>query len=223
MSKDDDGEDDASGRVPPPPPDDRLWRHPSEVSSFGRGRLSAPPSPSLAPSGRTPVWPIAVVAALVGAVLCGGVLAVTGHLSVDPERVIERVKVTPNVPALGLPYYNCRRREGPGQPRGGPPPHDGPRRRFAGLRCGRARRRDRPHERPRDRRCHRDTLVELVDGRQVEGTMVGADLPTDVGVITIEARGLSVVVLGSSEDLDVVLPRRATASPVKASRQCRPA
>ena len=42
----------------------------------------------------------------------------------------------------------------------------------------------------------------LADGRQVEGTLVGADLPTDVGVITIEARGLAVAVLGSSEDLD---------------------
>ena len=29
--------------------------------------------------------------------------------------------------------------------------------------------------------------VELADGRRVEGTLVGADLPTDVGVITIDA------------------------------------
>jgi hypothetical protein len=86
MSMDDDGEDDAVGRVPPPPPDDRLWRHPSEVSSFGGGRLSAPLAPIPAPSERNPVWPIALVAAFVGAVLCSGVLALTGNLSVVPSR-----------------------------------------------------------------------------------------------------------------------------------------
>ena len=45
-------------------------------------------------------------------------------------------------------------------------------------------------------------IVVLADGRQVEGTLVGADLPTDVGVITIDAAGLPVAVLGSSEDLE---------------------
>ena len=42
----------------------------------------------------------------------------------------------------------------------------------------------------------------LSDGRKVEGELVGADLPTDVGVITINAGALTAAVLGSSEDLE---------------------
>jgi S1-C subfamily serine protease len=202
MSMDDDGEDDAVGRVPPPPPDDRLWRHPSEVSSFGGGRLSAPLSPIAAPSERHPVWPIALVAAFVGAVLCSGVLALTGNLSVDPEQVIERVKVTPNVPALGLPddqtVAAVKDRVSPAVVRLRVTGPDGDSQasgvvvRDDGIVVTSA------HEIVGATAI----TVELADGRHAEGTLVGADLPTDVGVITIEARGLAVAVLGSSEDLD---------------------
>ena len=48
------------------------------------------------------MWPVALVAGFAGAVLCAGVLALTGNLSVDAERVIERVKVTAIVPPPSL-------------------------------------------------------------------------------------------------------------------------
>ena len=86
----------------PFPPDDRLWRHPSEVSAFGQGRGSPPVAPVPPPERRAPVWPVALVAGVAGAVLCTGVLALTGNLSVDAERVIERVKVTAIVPPPSL-------------------------------------------------------------------------------------------------------------------------
>ena len=148
------------------------------------------------------MWPIALVAGFVGAVLCGGVLALTGNLSVDPERVIERVKVTPNVPALGLPddqtVAAVKDQVSPAVVRLRITGPDGDSRA-----CGVVVRDDgivvtSAHEIVGATAI----IVELADGRQVEGTLVGADLPTDVGVITIEARGLAVAVLGSSEDLD---------------------
>ena len=199
MSMDDDGEDDAVRRVPPPPPDDRLWRHPSEVSSFGQTRLPAPLSATPAPSERAPVWPIALVAAFVGAVLCTGALALTGTL--DPERVIERVKVTPNVPALGLPddqtVAAVKDQVSPTVVRlriSGP---DGD-----SQACGVVVRDDGIVVTSAHEVAGATAIsVELADGRHVEGTLVGADLPTDVGVITIDASGLAVAVLGSSEDL----------------------
>ena len=60
--------DDAPLFRSPPPPDDRLWRHPSEIS------WQAPS----ARKGRA--WPLAGVSALTGAVLAVGVLAATGTL-----------------------------------------------------------------------------------------------------------------------------------------------
>ena len=102
MSTDEEGDDDATDRVPPLPPDDRLWRHPSEVSAFGQGRES-PPVATVPPlRRRAPVWSVALVAGVAGAVLCTGVLALTGNLSVNAERVIERVKVTAIVPPPSL-------------------------------------------------------------------------------------------------------------------------
>ena len=65
MSTDDDGDDDAVGRVPPLPPDDRLWRHPSEVSVVRSGARVGPASRrSPRPAGAAPVWPIALVGRL---------------------------------------------------------------------------------------------------------------------------------------------------------------
>jgi hypothetical protein len=94
MSTDDDADDEGPGIGPPLPPDDRLWRHPSELTAWGSG--STPTTSATPPRGA--VWPIAVVAGLVGAALCGAALAVTGTLSPGSgERVVEKVAVTPIV------------------------------------------------------------------------------------------------------------------------------
>ncbi|MFL6207074.1 MAG: S1C family serine protease [Acidimicrobiales bacterium] len=203
MSEDENDDDDVVGRVPPLPPDDRLWRHPSEVSSFGHGRIAPPPATTAAqPSGRPPTWPIALVAAFVGAALCGGVLAVTGNLSVDPDRVVERVKVSPQVPAPALTdgesmdAITARVSRSVVRlvittPQG------------RSSACGVVVRDDgvvvtSAHE-VADASA---IVVVLSDGRKMEGKLVGADLPTDVGVISIHAGALTVAVLGSSEDLE---------------------
>jgi putative serine protease PepD len=202
MSDDDDGDDDAVGRVPPLPPDDRLWRHPSEVSSFGHGRTSPPVATDAAASGRPPVWPIALVAGFVGAGLCGGALAVTGNLSVDPERVIERVKVSPLVgtPALteGESVDAVTARVSPSVVRLLVTTEEG-----ESTACGVVVRDDgivvtSAHE-VADATA---IVVVLADGRKVDGELVGADLPSDVGVISIDAGTLTVAVLGSSDDLE---------------------
>ena len=55
----------------------------------------------------------------------------------------------------------------------------------------------RPHERPRGRRRRRRSPSCSPTAARWTATLVGADLPTDVAVVTIEADGLTVAVLGS--------------------------
>jgi S1-C subfamily serine protease len=202
MSMDDDGDDDAAGRVPPPAPDDRLWRHPSEVSEFGGGRVPPPVAPVPAAEGRSPVWPIALVAGFVGAALCGGVLAVTGQLSVDPEQVIERVNVTPNVPSnlLSDPadFDALKDKVSPSVVRLAVKTGD-----VESHACGVLVRDDGVVLTSAHEVAGATTItVRLADGRQMEGHLVGVDLPTDVGVVTIAASDLTVAVLGSTDDLE---------------------
>ena len=202
MSDDDDGDDDAVGRVPPLHPDDRLWRHPSEVSSFGHGGMS-PPVATVAPAaGRPPSWPIALVAGFVGAVLCGGVLALTGNLSVDPDRVVERVKVSTQVPPLwltdGESVDAITARVSPSVVRLLVTTSDG-----GSQACGVVVRDDgvvvtSAHE-VADATA---IVVVLANGRKLDGALVGADLPSDVAVITIDASSLTPALTGSSEDLE---------------------
>jgi S1-C subfamily serine protease len=202
MPTDDDGNDDADDRVPPPPPDDRLWRHPSEVSAFGQGRSSPPVLSDRRSEGQAPIWPIALIAGFAGAVLCGGVLALTGNLSVDAERVIERVKVTAIVPPPSLSNeqgvdalankvsrsvvrLHVTRDDGESQACGVVVRDDGIVVTSAHEVTGAT-----------------AIMVVLADGRKVEGELVGADLVTDVGVVSINAGALTAAVLGSSEDLE---------------------
>lgn len=202
MPTDDDGDDAASGRVPPPPPDDRLWRHPSEVSAFGPGRTGGTPSAVLAPAPRGATWPVAVVAGLVGAALCGGLLALTGQLSLGADELaIERVKVTPFVPPPqlfdGEDVTAVTDRVRPAVVRL-LITRDG----DDSQACGVVVRDDgvvvtSAHE------VSGATAITVVlaDGRELEGEIVGSDLPTDVAVITVESDDLTAALLGSAEDL----------------------
>lgn len=70
------------------PPDDRLWRHPSEVAVHGLPWEEHPP-----PRGPPPVWAVACLAALAGALLTVGAVAATGGLRgrVHTVPAVERV------------------------------------------------------------------------------------------------------------------------------------
>lgn len=87
-------------RAPLLPPDDRLWRHPSEVASFGlphesrRGR-----------GRRSPTWAVAAVAAACGAVLGVGVVALAGAFE-------GRVRTVPVVERVALPARTVSTAEG---------------------------------------------------------------------------------------------------------------
>jgi S1-C subfamily serine protease len=200
---DDDGDDDAVGRMPPPPPDDRLWRHPSEVSAFGPERLGAAVVPVRGAAGRSPaVWPIALVAGLVGAALCGGVLALTGNLSVEGDRAVERVKVTP-LPASSYIFGEpsdadaLAQNLGPSVVRLLVTTAEGD-----SQACGVVLRDDGVVVTSAHEIAGATAItVALSDGRTFEGELVGVDLPSDVGVLSIDASGLTVAVRGTTEHL----------------------
>jgi S1-C subfamily serine protease len=101
---DDDAEADHTSFRPPPHPDDRLWRHPSEMSchpivplgASGDGEITGPAATTDGGRfGRYRPWAAFVAAGTVGAVLAGGGVIVFGV----GERVVER-PVTEQV-ALG--------------------------------------------------------------------------------------------------------------------------
>jgi len=48
-----------------------------------------------------------------------------------------------------------------------------------------------------------ELIVELSDGRKVEGKVVGTDPPTDLAVVKIEATGLKAAVFGDSDNIQV--------------------
>lgn len=210
MSMDDDADDDVHGIVPPLPPDDRLWRHPSELSSGG----SRGPSHPAGADDRGPAWPLALVAGLVGAALSGGVMAVTGTLSTEGRQlVVEKVAVTP---VVSSPTVRGERgvaalteQVGPAvvqlvvRTDAGTAQVSGVVFRDDGLLLTSA------HE------VAGATAITVLlhDRRRFDGELVGADLPTDVAVVSIDAEHLTVAVLGTSTDLEVGSPTIAVGSP----------
>jgi len=207
MSMDDDADDDVDGIGAPLPPDDRLWRHPSELSSWAPGRPASP-------AGPTPAWPVALVASLVGAALCGGLLAVTGSLATETrQRTVEKVAVTP---VVSSPLVSGERGVAAVVEQVAPSVAqllvrtDGGTARVSAVVW-------------RDdglllTSAHQvadadDITVVLHDGRRLRGSLLGADLPTDVAVVSVKANALVVAVLGSSADLDVGSPTVVIGSP----------
>lgn len=204
MSMDDDADDDIVGRGPPLPPDDRLWRHPSELSTWGRGGAARLSSSSAGVAGRDPTWPIALIAGFVGAALCGGILAVTGTLTTGGrQRVVEKVAMTPVVSFPMVPGERgiaaLAEQAGPTVARlvvttaDGTAPASGVVYRDDGLLLTSA------------REVAGATAISVVlhDGRRFEGELIGADLPTDVAVVSIDVDHLTVAVMGTAQDLTV--------------------
>jgi putative serine protease PepD len=110
---DDDAEADHTNFRPPPHPDDRLWRHPSEMSCHPIVPVGAPAeAPSADPAattdgghaGRHRHWVAFVAAGTVGAVLAGGGVIALGLGERVVERpVTEQVALGPTASALGRP------------------------------------------------------------------------------------------------------------------------
>jgi len=207
MSTDDDADDDVGGTGTPLPLEDRLWRHPSELSS-------AFPAPAVSTVGRGPAWPIALVAGLVGATLFGGAMAVTGFLASEgQQRVVEKVAVTP---VVSSPMVQGERGVSALMEQVGPSVarlqmREGTSTAYAtavvwrddGLLLTSA------HEVV----GVTSISVLLHDGRRLEGKLVGVDLPTDVAVVSVDALHLPVAVMGSSADIEVGSPTIAVGSP----------
>lgn len=204
MSHDDDADDEAGALRPPLPPEDRLWRHPSELSLHGPA--GAPVRPVLVhPVSRAGAWGTVVVAGLVGAVLMAGILSVSGQLERDVvERpVVEKVALSTLVPTPMLkggagvaavvrhlePSIVRLQMSSPDGSTTGSGVifrDDGMVLTSAHLVRGATR-----------------VGVRLSDGRRFTGRIVGLDPVTDVAVVDVDATGLDVAVLGSAKGLEV--------------------
>lgn len=58
-----------------------------------------------------------------------------------------------------------------------------------------------------------DLIVQLADGREFDGEIVGTDRRTDLAVVRIDAEGLTAIEVGSTSDLHVGMPAIAVGSP----------
>lgn len=91
------GDDEPTG--PPLPPDDRLWRHPSELSWARLGDSPAPGNEPRQPRGPRP-WGLALGAALTGAALALSAVAVVGRGDDDGQRAVDPVPTSAVLPAF---------------------------------------------------------------------------------------------------------------------------
>jgi S1-C subfamily serine protease len=217
MPMDDDDAADGGGARPPLPPDDRLWRHPSEVGAFGFPTAGFAPAGTDRDAASVRSAPVAavLVAALAGAVLTFGLLAVTGYSPrVVKHPVVEKVSVTPVVssPVLGSGSTDgvqaVAQRLGPAivgldVERDGDEVHgSGVLFRDDGMLLTSAHVVDDADE----------IDVRLHDGRRLRGTLIGLDDSTDVAVVDVDADHLPVAVLGSTKDLAIGAPALAIGS-----------
>ncbi|MEJ7582665.1 MAG: trypsin-like peptidase domain-containing protein [Acidimicrobiales bacterium] len=181
---DDEPDDEQDGPGPPIHPDDRLWRHPSEM---GESRATSVTHRTTSKS----FWSVAVVAGLAGATVAVTALAVTGSLS---PRVIERraslaglrsttvssATVPKSVRALAAEAAavvvmveagtGTSRRSGSGVALRA----DGILLTSAALVRG-----------------TNAVTVTLADGRTIEGSVVGSDSASGIGVLRVPADGLA--------------------------------
>jgi putative serine protease PepD len=194
------------------PPDDRLWRHPSELS-WDAPRPVEPQRP-LRP------WAVALVSGVTGAVLAVGLAALVGALDGDvPERVVERVPVENELGAfarLGVPdgVPAVADRVGPSVVRLDVAA-DGSTLTGSGVVFDDGTVVTSAHV------VADATTVTLVlaDGTALPATVVGTDRLTDVAVVAVADQHVSAVrwvpaVLGTATDLEVGQPAIAVGSPL---------
>lgn len=221
MGPEDTADEDSGRPGPPLPPEDRLWRHPSEVSrhGWGPGPVWTPmaAAPAAVPARRAGGWSVVVLAGLAGATLSAALLAAGGVLAdrTVERAVVEKIAVTPvvgspmlrgagGVPAVAERLIPAVVRLELESATGSFTTGSGVIYRSDGLILTSAELvREASH-----------IVVELGDGRDLDGRLCGIDPLTDVAVVQVEARDLPVAVLGSSRHLAVGEPAIAIASPL---------
>ncbi len=185
------------------PPDDRLWRHPSEVSAHGMtaaggGHSGMPPK----------VWMVAALAGVCGALFAVGLIGVTGNLRrVQRVPVIERVtqrsdRLTPTMEKASPEVLAISRRVQPAVV-GIEVGIDGIDRRIRGA--GVMFRSD-GHLLTNHHVVEGATRIVVVmsDGHRAEGSLVGADIWSDIAVVRVNNAGtVPVATMGSAAGLTV--------------------
>jgi S1-C subfamily serine protease len=210
MAPDDGDDDDAPVFGEPLPQDDRLWRHPSEVGAALLPASSAARRP-------VPVWSVAVVAGLLGAVATLGVFSLTTGFgsSVVERPVVEKVPVSQIVTDLvgarqSSGVVSITHQVSPAIARlevtsaAGSSSGSGVLFRDDGYLLTSA---------------HivndaRSVVVVLADGSDHGGVVVGSDPWTDIAVLKIEGTNFAVAVLGTASSLQVGQPAISIGSPL---------
>lgn len=188
-------------------PDDRLWRHPSELS---HAELAALPTRSTIDNR---VWLVALLGGLIGSLLTAGLVTASGGFDrkTVPTRSVERVATqapglriagpTTNVeiadrvrPTIAKLLVDSDQGESSG----------------SGVIL-----RDDGHILTNNHVIEgaRSITVELADGKEYPARLVGGDADTDVAVVKIEGR-FPPALLGTADGLKVGQPALAIGSPL---------
>lgn len=213
MPLDEDPDDELSGFGPPLPPEDRLWRHPSELS---QAPLPGPRPPAPAHPSLRPTWLVAGAAGMVGALLSLGILAATGTIGrtrIVEHDVVEKVATLPASLQGGAStgVADIAERIKPSICRLDVTTAKG------GTTGSGVLFRDDGYLLTNAHVVASSTKVRVVlaDGRVFDGAVVGTDDMTDLAVLRIQAtEKLPVAVLGSALRLRVGEPAIAVGSPL---------
>ena len=200
-----DPEDERSSFGSPPPPDDRLWRHPSELTGSPppgpvSSRLLAPRAPD--PRPRRPTWVVAGASALGASLVSTGLVLIFVGLR-DTDRTapvaVERQLARPRWTVASSPIADIAERAGAAivqlrvQTGAATEAGSGVVFRTDGHALTSA-------HLVRDATSLRALLPT---GREVAATLVGSDPDTDTAVIKLEEGPFPVATLGSAMNLHV--------------------
>lgn len=201
-----DPEDEPSTFREPPAPDDRLWRHPSEVS--------APPATGRRVPGERSMWLVATVSALGASLLSAG-LAVTlvrRDRAPSSPTAVERQLVRPRQAAsvVGSPVVDIAERVRPAIAQLKTQVGD-----QAGAGSGVFFRSD-GHVLTNAHVVEGSSAIRLVmaNGRELPARLIGSDPDTDTAVVKVDGGPFPVATLGSALDLRVGQTAIAIGSPL---------
>ncbi len=203
----DDDSDDTGPYARPLPPEDRLWRHPSEVSEATGGATTGAAAPRRRP------WGVAVVAGLLGVALGTGLVIATGPRRdrVIERAVVERVAVNP---VVSTPTGVDGMQEAVGSTTAAVVRVTAHAPDTTTTGSGVLFRSD-GHILTSAHLLDSATAIDVAlgDGRTLAGAVVGRDELTDVAVLKVEAQNLPTVIFGTTESLNVGSPVVAIGAP----------